>query len=44
LAERYPAAGARRARFEQAVEELHRDRFLLDEDAAKLRQEAATAK
>lgn len=44
LAERYPTPGAREARFNQAVDQLSRDRFLLEEDAAKLRQQASTAK
>ncbi|MBW8753314.1 MAG: hypothetical protein JF595_04060 [Sphingomonadales bacterium] len=44
LAERYPTPGARSARFDQSADQLHHDRFLLAEDAAKLKQEAARAK
>ncbi len=36
LVERYPAAGDRAARVSRTVEELRRERLLLDEDAAKL--------
>jgi hypothetical protein len=44
LAERYPGLDAREARFNAATEQLRRDRLLLDEDAAKLRQQASVAK
>jgi hypothetical protein len=44
LAERYPTPGAREARFNAATEQLRRDRLLLDEDAAQLRQQASAAK
>ena len=36
LMERYPAAGERAARLRAVTEQLRRERFLLDEDAAKM--------
>jgi hypothetical protein len=44
LAERYRTPGARAARFNQAVEALRRDRLLLEEDAAALGRQTASAK
>ncbi len=42
--ERYPSPAIRVASFRQATDQLRRDGFLLEEDAARLRNDALTEK